>query len=184
MSNMRPGELDMQDRVAALERRLAALEDQRAIKELKYRYLRACDRKRPLDVLDCLDPDGAVIAYEGFPRFETREAFVQIFEQMGCKPTIIDMHHGENPEIIITGSNSAAGTWDLFFQSIDTEAATVLQMGCEYTDVYTRKYGRWWISATATKRTSFMLQKQQPDGSLAVVILGDPPATPYSTCAN
>jgi len=174
----------MQDRMAALEQRLAALEDQRAIKALKYRYLRACDRKRPADVLDCLDPDRAVIAYEGFPRFESREAFVQIFEQMGCKPTIIDMHHGENPEITITGADSAKGVWDLFFQSIDTQAGTVLQMGCEYSDDYTRKGGRWWISETATKRTSFLLQKQQPDGTLAVIVMGDPPPTPYSTSAN
>ena len=172
-----------QDRLAGLARRLTELEDVRAIKELKYRYLRSCDRKLPADVLDCLDPDAAVIAYEGFPRFDTREAFVRIFEQMGCKPTIIDMHHGENPVIDITGANTATGKWDLFFQSIDTEAGTVLQMGCEYSDIYSRKHGRWWITQTATRRTSFLMQKKQPDGTLAVVAMGDPPPAPYSTSA-
>jgi hypothetical protein len=171
----------MQDRLAELERRLMALEDVRAIKDLKFRYLRACDRKHPADVLDCLDPDGAVIAYEGFPRFETREAFVQVFEQMGCKPTIIDMHHGENPVIVVTGADSATGTWDLFFQSIDTEAGTLIQMGCEYSDLYRRKSGRWWISETATRRTSFLMQKQQADGTLAVISMGEPPQAGYST---
>jgi hypothetical protein len=173
----------MQDRFAELEQRLLAMEHVRAIKELKYRYLRACDRKQPAEVLDCLDPDRAIVAYEGFPRFETRESFVQIFELMGCKPTIIDMHHGENPEIVLTGPASATGTWDLFFQSIDTEAGTVLQMGCAYSDVYTLKQNRWWISETATQRTSFLMQKKQPNGSLAVVAMGEPPAAPYSTKA-
>ena len=172
----------MQDALADMERRLSALEDIRAIKDLKFRYLRACDRKQPADVRDCLDPERAEIAYEGFPRFDTREAFVQVFEQMGCTPTIFDMHHGENPVIELTGADSAKGTWDLFFQSIDTEAGTVLQMGCEYTDLYSRKGGRWWISKTATRRTSFLMQKRQEDGTLVVLAMGEPPAA-YTTKA-
>jgi hypothetical protein len=149
---------------------------------LKFRYLRACDRKRPADVLDCLDPDGAVIAYDGFPRFETREAFVQVFEDMGCKPNIVDMHHGENPVISLTGPDSAEGKWDLFFQSIDTLAGTVVQMACEYSDIYRRKAGRWWISQTTTQRTSFLMQKRQDDGTMAVIALGDAPGA-YTTQA-
>jgi hypothetical protein len=170
-----------EDRLQALERRLAALEDVRAIKDLKYRYLRACDRKQPDVVRDCLDPHGAVIAYEGFPRFEDREPFVQIFQAMGCKSTIIDMHHGENPSITLIEADLAEGVWELFFQSIDTEAGTVLQMGCEYRDVYKRHSGRWWISETATKRTSFLMQKRQEDGTLAVVVMGEPPAAMYGS---
>jgi hypothetical protein len=168
-------------RIAALEERLQALEDLRAIKALKFRYLRACDRKLPDEVRDCLDPEGAIIAYEGFPRFEDREPFVQIFQQMGCKPNIIDMHHGENPEIVLEGADRATGVWDLFFQSIDTEVGTVLQMNCEYTDIYRRKNGRWWISETATKRTSFLMQKLGSDGVLQVAIMGEPPAAMYGT---
>jgi len=171
------------DRLAALEQRLQALEDMRAIKDLKFRYLRGCDRKLPEQVRDCLDPEGAVIAYEGFPRFESRDPFVQVFQEMGCKPTIFDMHHGENPEIVLTGPDSATGKWELFFQSIDTVAGTVLQMGCEYSDVYRRHGGRWWISETATRRTSFLMQKLQEDGTLAVLVMGEPPAAMYGTQA-
>jgi hypothetical protein len=169
----------VEDRLAALERRLQTLEDIHAIHDLKYRYLRACDRKRPGDVRDCLDPNGAVIAYEGFPHFDNRDAFVQIFQEMGCKPNIIDMHHGENPHIVLTGADTATGTWDLFFQTIDTAAGTVLQMACEYTDTYRRHSGRWWISETSTRRTSFLMQKMQADGTLAVLALGEPPDRPY-----
>ena len=36
---------------AALERRIAVLEDIEAIRKLKHRYFFVCDRKRPADVL-------------------------------------------------------------------------------------------------------------------------------------
>ena len=168
-----------EDRLARLERQVQALVDVSAIKSLKFRYLRACDRKEPETVRDCLDPDGAVIAYEGFPRFDNRDAFVESYRALGCKPTIIDMHHGHNPEITLTGPDSATGAWDLFFHSIDTEAGTVLQMACVYADVYTRKDGRWWISETSTRRTSFLMQRLQADGTLGVLVMGEPPAVPY-----
>ncbi|MEJ0045874.1 MAG: nuclear transport factor 2 family protein [Rhodospirillales bacterium] len=148
-------------------------------KSLKYRYLRGCDRKEPDAVRDCLDPEGAVIAYEGFPRFEDRESFVQVYREMGCRPNIIDMHHGHNPEITLTGPDSATGRWELYFNSIDTDAATVLQMACVYADSYTRRQGRWWISETSTVRTSFLMQQLQPDGTLRVLVMGEPPNVPY-----
>ena len=162
-------------RLARLEQQMQALEDISAIRDLKYRYLRACDRKEPEVVRDCLDPNGAIIAYEGFPRFENRDDFVAIYQAMGCKPNIIDMHHGHNPQITLTGADSATGIWDLYFNSIDTEAGTVLQMACVYTDTYTRHGGRWWIRETSTRRTSFLLQRRQEDGALAVVVMGAAP---------
>jgi len=58
-----------------LAARVQALEDIAAIKALKYRYLRGCDRKEPETVRDCLDPAGCLIDYEGFPRFENRDHF-------------------------------------------------------------------------------------------------------------
>jgi len=42
---------------AELERRLSALQDIRAIEILKWRYLRACDRKQPQVVRDCFVPE-------------------------------------------------------------------------------------------------------------------------------
>jgi hypothetical protein len=169
----------LEARLTALEAQLQALEDINAIKALKYRYLRACDRKEPEVVRDCLDPDGAIIAYEGFPAFANRDDFVAIYQQMGCKPNIIDMHHAHNPDISLIGPDTAAGTWDLYFNNIDTDAGTVLQMACVYSDIYTRKHGRWWISGTTTKRTSFLMQRKQDDGTLAVVVMGEPPNTSF-----
>ncbi len=171
----------LEARLAALESQIQALADISAIKSLKYRYLRACDLKQPEIIRGCFDPDGATIAYEGFPPFTNRDDFVAIYQQMACKPSIIDMHHAHNPEITLTGPNTATGTWDLYFNNIDTEAGTILQMACLYTDRYTRKQGSWWITSTATKRTSFLMQKKQPDGTLQVLTMGEAPNTPFGS---
>lgn len=156
-----------------IERRLQTLEDINAIKELKARYLRACDRQKPDDVRECLLPTGAIIAYDGFPEFNDREPFVEIFAQMGCQPGIYDMHHATNAEITITGPDTATGKWALYFNNINVAQRTVMQMGLEYTDDYQRRDGRWWISATRTKRTSFFMESIAEDGTPTVLALGE-----------
>jgi len=167
------------EQLAQLAARIRALEDVAEIKRLKYRYLAACDAKDAETVRDCLLPRGAVIAYEGFPQFADRDAFVAVFRDMACRPNIIDMHHGANPQITLTGDDTATGVWSLFFHTIDTAARTALQMGCVYNDEYRRESGRWWISRTATRRTSFLLQKIGEDGATRVAVLGTPPDAPF-----
>jgi hypothetical protein len=169
-------ETGMTASIEELERRVKALEDIAAIKDLKARYLRSCDLQEPEAVRDCLSPDGAVIAYEGFPEFTDRDSFVQIFRTMGCQPGIYDIHHGANPEITLTGSDTATGKWSLFFQNINLNQRTIMQMGVEYDDDYVRKNGRWWIAQTATKRTSCLLQTVGEDGTLTVLSMGAAPA--------
>ena len=76
--------------------RLAALEDKEAIRTLKARYLRACDLKQPDAVRDCFAPGKIRIAYQNFPEFTDREAFVETYRAMGCQPGVYDMHHATN----------------------------------------------------------------------------------------
>lgn len=162
--------------IATLEKRLQALEDINAIKELKARYLRACDLQRPDDVRDCLTPNKAVIAYEGFPPFNDRDSFVDVFRTMGCVPGVYDIHHGANPVIELTGPDQATGKWSLFFQNINLAHRTVMQMGVEYDDQYIRHDGRWWIASTSTKRTSCILQNIGENGEITMLQMGDAPA--------
>jgi hypothetical protein len=161
----------MASTIEQLEQRLRALEDIAAIKDLKARYLRSCDLQRPDDVRDCLLPE-AVIAYEGFPQFNDRDSFVDIYRQMGCQPGIFDMHHGVNPEITLTGADSAKGIWSLFFQNINLGNRTVTQFGVEYDDDYVRRDGRWWIARSASRKTSVLVQMIGGDGVPKVQALG------------
>ena len=171
MASASPSDFSQAEQLAA---RVQALEDMVAIRDLKARYLRGCDLQQPEDVRDTLLPD-AIVAYEGFPEFTSRDAFVDVFAQMGCQPGIFDMHHGANPVLTLDGSDRATGRWSLFFQNINVANRTVIQMGVEYDDVYVRRENRWWIAETRTKRTSFLMQTVEADGSTKVAAFGEAP---------
>ena len=155
-----------------IEERLQRLEDDRAIRDLKARYLRACDGKDPDTVRDCLMP-GASIQYEGFPPFDNREDFVDVYRQFGCVPGVFDIHHAANGVIAFETAHRATGQWALTFHSIDLARRTVTQFGIEYDDIYLRQGGRWWIAETASRRKSLLVQTVDADGSLRVTALGE-----------
>lgn len=160
-----------------LEERIKRLEDDRAIRDLKARYLRACDTKDPATVLDCLVPDGAVIAYDGFPALANREDFVAVYAELGCAPGIFDVHHGANGVIAFAGPDRAVGQWSLSFHNINLANRTLTQMGVEYDDVYVKQGGRWWIAETRSRRLSCLVHSVDGAGQPTVVVMGEAPAT-------
>jgi hypothetical protein len=165
----------MNEQILTLERRLARLEDERAIRDLKARYLRACDLKDPEGVRDTLAAVGAVIDFEGFPAFADRDAFVEVYRAMGCQPGIFDIHLGGNGVIDFDGPDAARGRWSLFFHNINLAQRTLTQMGVQYEDEYARRDGRWWISVTRSRRTSFLMHQVSEDGALRVAAMGEAP---------
>jgi SnoaL-like domain len=174
---LRKGELSvMETELSILASRLQRLEDDRAIRDLKARYLRCCDLRDPEGVRNTLKCDGAIIAYEGFPPFDNRDDFVDVFTQMGCQPGIFDIHHATNGVIAFESDTRATGLWSLHFQTIILANRSVTQMGVEYQDVYIREEGRWWIAETRTKRTLFLGQTVGEDGRTNVFALGEGPA--------
>jgi len=164
-----------------VEARLKAIEDVRAIETLKWRYLRACDRKQPDLVRSCFTDD-AVIDFEGFPLFEDPDAFVAIYREWGCRPNIVDMHHGQNPLVELTGPDSAQGWFDLFFFQIDTETRRHTQLAVNYDDSFVRVDGRWLIARSVSRRMSMLVRDVGPDGIEKVVVAArsdrDGPAPP------
>ncbi|MCZ8135048.1 MAG: nuclear transport factor 2 family protein [Porphyrobacter sp.] len=162
---------------AGLEQRLARLEDDRAIRDLKARYLRACDTKDVETLRDTLLPEGAVIAYDGFPPFAGREAFVEVYRAMGCAPGVFDIHHGANGVITFETPERACGAWSLLFHSINLANRTLTLMGVEYEDLYVKQDGRWWIAETRSRRHSCLIHSVDERGSVTVSTMGEPPAT-------
>ncbi|MFN5903041.1 MAG: nuclear transport factor 2 family protein [Novosphingobium sp.] len=161
--------------MVTLEARLQRLEDDRAIRDLKARYLRACDTKDPAAVRDCLLPVGAVIAYDGFPAFADREAFVAVYAEMGCAPGIFYIHHGANGVIAFEGDDRATGQWSLLFHNINLASRMLTQMGVEYDDVYVKQDGRWWIAETRSRRLSCLIHSVDGEGRPTVAVMGDAP---------
>lgn len=154
-----------------IEERLQRLEDDRAIRDLKARYLRACDAQDPDTVRDCLLPK-ARVRYEGFPPFDNREDFVAAYRALGCARGVHDIHHSANGVIAFTEAGRATGQWALLFHNINLGARTLTQCGIEYDDVYLRQGGRWWIAETASRKKSVLVQTVGDDGVTRVVAMG------------
>lgn len=156
--------------------RLAAIEDKEAIRELKARYLRACDLKQPDIVRDCFAPGPVRIAYENFPEFTDRDAFVAVYTEMGCKPGVFDIHHATNWEIELHSPERASGKWSLNFRTILLDVRQIVRLAVEYDDVYEKRGGRWLMVESVSRITSMLAEQVSEDGQITVVALARPPA--------
>lgn len=157
-----------------LEERLLRLENDREIRDLKMRYLRACDAKDPESMRDCFLTD-AKILFDGFPPFDARDPFIEIYKQMGCAPGIFDIHQGGTGIIEFLGDDRANGWWPLYFHNINLEQRALIQMGVEYQDIYLKRDGRWWISETRSSRKSCLIHSVDGEGNATVQVMGAPP---------
>ncbi|MEX8194154.1 nuclear transport factor 2 family protein [Comamonas guangdongensis] len=166
--------------LADLQQRLQRLEDIQAIQALKAQYLRACDRKQADAMRRCFVAHGAVIEADGFPLFTDREDWVATFTRLAVEnPAIQDMHHGHNPQISITGPDSATGLWDLEFCQINVKERTIVQLSGQYTDEYERANGRWQIRSMRFQRGSFVMRQIDEHGFEKLLALGQPPASGF-----
>lgn len=164
----------MSNNIEDILARLNELESREAIRELKSRYLRACDLKQVDDIRDTMLPD-VVIDYEGFPPFADREAFLAIYQQFACQPGVYDIHHATNSVITFQGADEATGLWSLNFRSVILGMRQITQLGVEYEDRYVRRDGRWYIAASRSRRTSCLMQNIAEDGTATYVALGEAP---------
>ena len=156
-----------------LENRIQALEDDRAVRDLKARYLRAADGKDIETMRGCFT-EQALIEFDGFPRFESREPFIEIYQQIACVPGIFDIHHGANGVVCFENENRATGQWSLLFHNINLQARTLTQMGVEYDYVFHKDgAGKWWISETRSRRTSALVHRVDDSGKPLVTVMGE-----------
>lgn len=132
--------------IAHLQQQLDNLLACQAVTRLKYRYLNACDNKQPDLVTACFAPGEVDIDFGHIGRFSRREDFVTVFEEMGCHPHIVDMHHAQNPLVEITGTDRASAEVGLHFHSLNTRDKTAFQLAGQYSDDYRRIDGEWLIT--------------------------------------
>lgn len=141
--------------IESLAARVQMLEDESAIKELKYRYLNACDEKDTESITNCFAEGKIDINYAHIGQFDNREDFVALYTSMACNSFIFDMHHAQNPIITVTGVDRAIGKIALRFFNINTEVKSCAQMAGHYDDEYRKVGGQWRIVKTVfTPRTT------------------------------
>lgn len=158
----------------ALLTRLQRLEDIEAIRQLKARYLHACDRKDVATLRDCFAAGAVSIDYGAIGCFQDRESFVQIFEAMACHSHIIDIHHGHNGQIHWHSSAQASATFDLYFCQINQQTSVMTQLGGYYNDEFRKIDGDWKLVSTQFVVTSTIVN-QVEDGRLLPLIMGIAP---------
>jgi len=128
--------------------RIRRLEDIESVRRLKARYFNACDRKHVDDIRACFVEGPVHIDYGVVGVFGNREELIKVFVEKGCHPHVVDLHHGQNAEIDITGPDTAKAIWGLYFYQIDTSTRVLTQLGGRYEDEYRRVDGKWQISRT------------------------------------
>lgn len=141
----------------SLEQRIQRLEDIEAIKQLKYRYLHACDR-RDIDGIRACFADGKVhIDFGQIGVFDNREGLIEVFTQMACHEHVIDTHHAQNPQVELLGETRAKATVDLYFYQVNTQTQVLTMLTGYYTDVYAKQdnasnddVGNKWVIVETT----------------------------------
>ena len=137
-----------------IEERLRRLEDIEEIRALKSRYFQACDRKDPKGMRECFKDGTVHIDYGALGTFDTADALVKVFKDIGCHDHMVEMHHGVNPLIELLEPTRARGSWKLHYFLINTQDRSVTQLGGYYEDEYQVQDGAWKISRTRFVVTS------------------------------
>ena len=142
---------------------LLAIEE---IKKLKARYFQRLDAKDWEGLANLFTAD-AVIDYSGHPRdlmqhhgrnditpapegwvFIGGKAAVSFLSPLLAD--VISVHHGHDPQVTITGADSATGFWSLYDR---LEFASEVYHGYgHYQEVYRLEGGRWLISGLVLTR--------------------------------
>ena len=162
--------MSVEDRLQALQARYQRLEDLEAIKQLKARYLNACDRQAPEDVRDCFATGEVIVDMSYFGYCRNRDEFVdEVFVPRGCHDHVLDMHHCSNPEIEILSETEARGTWALNYRNINVEEHTLTLLSAVYHDEYRKIDGEWKISRSRTEYRTALNCSYEP-GTLQVQV--------------
>ncbi len=149
--------------------RLQLLEDREAIRELKSRYLAACDAKDPIGMRACFVDGPVHIDFGVVGTFDRADALVETFKAIGCHPHMVEMHHGVNPQIVPIANDLAKGHWGLHYQLINTKENTLTQLGAHYDDEYVCDESRIWkIKRTRCVVTSMLVLQLGEDGVRAL----------------
>jgi hypothetical protein len=142
---------------------------------LKYAYFRFLDLKR-FDELGDLLAEAATAAYGDVTGLlEGRAAVVDFLKSSLSDPGIVSVHHGHHPEISLTSSTSATGTWYLWDRVVIPAADLEIGGTAFYEDRYVKAEGVWKIQHTGYER---VIEEHRSHGSGALISYGtrfDPP---------
>lgn len=128
-------------RLDRIERRLQALEDAEAIRNLKARYAALCDRQYDADAIAVLFTEDALWESPGLGRFEGREA-IRGFFRGASRIFSFAIHYSLNGEIEVDG-DTARARWYLFMPCTVAAGNQAMWRASIDHEVYARVKGIW-----------------------------------------
>ena len=134
-----------------------------AIKRLKYRYVRCIDQKLFDELEDCFVEDATASYGGGAYPFEGRAAIMEFLRSSLGPTTMLTSHRVHEPEIDLTGSNTATGVWALEDTVIFSDQPLAVRGAAFYTDDYVRVDGTWRIRHTGYRRLYELLEPRPSD---------------------
>lgn len=123
-----------------------------AIKQVKYRYLRAVDT-RDWDLLASTLTEDATCAYSsGKLSYQGRDAILAFLKESMPERDFLSSHKVHHPEITLTGPDSADARWGLEDVVIIQSANITLTGAAFYEDKMVKQDGEWRIAHTGYRR--------------------------------
>jgi uncharacterized protein (TIGR02246 family) len=132
-----------------------------AIKNVKYRYLRAVDT-RDWDLLATTLTEDATSAYSsGKLSYKGREAIIAFLKESMPEKDMLTSHKVHHPEIDLTGPDTADARWGLEDVVIILPAALTLRGAAYYEDKMVKVDGQWRIAHTGYRRLYEEMSKRE-----------------------
>lgn len=132
---------DIDTRLEVLERRVQALEDAEAIRNLKATYAGYCDDSYNADKIVELFTEDAVWESQALGRFEGREVIRGFFRGVS-KIYTFALHYGMNPRIEVNG-DTARARWYLFMPCTMADGNRAMWRAGIDDEEYVRVNGEW-----------------------------------------
>ncbi len=131
---------------------LEVLLETEAIKRLKYRYIRFVDQKL-WDEMRTILTDDVVASYAGGKlHFEGLDEVLAFLTRSMSSESLHSSHRVHQPEIDLTGLETATGIWAMDDVIILTDWDLTIRGSAYYYDEYRKVNGEWKIARTAYKR--------------------------------
>jgi uncharacterized protein (TIGR02246 family) len=134
-----------------------------AIKQLKYRYVRLLDLKE-FDQMAELFVEDATAAYgDGQYSYDSREGILGFLRKALGSTTMLTSHKVHQPEIQLSGPDTATGTWGLEDIVLLLDGALTIRGAAFYADEYVKVDGEWKIKHTGYQRVYEEMEPRSPE---------------------
>lgn len=158
---------------------LQQLSDIEDIKILKHRYFRGMDTA-DWSLVDTLFTEDTTVDYRGGAYRVQANGKAEIIEFLknSFHSDAVAMHHGNMPEITLTGADEAEGIWYLFDIFVHAEQRSQTIGSAIYRDRYRREGGQWKIAHSEYDRIIEMVGPMASDTNVTVQWLATRGRTP------